>query len=797
MNNAVPIEAVKKISDQSSFFEFLKNELNWPIAEDVEFEDATFYWDTDEFDYPKDYFKGSEIYQLRPFSPAQPWGIFFLKLTKETPSITELRNIVRSLSPSKRKLKDYPTWNPENILFICTYNWKDYKLVHFEGDKPQKAKLSSFEWEHESSYLRTVCEFNLAALRIPENLDLFGEVDQSVWLSQWKEAFSIKKVTDKFFDEMKIVFDEIQEKYIHGFRDHEKKRAFTQLLINRLLFLKFLERKGWLFVNDKDTPEERRNYLNRQKESYSSSNYWDEFFIHLFFRGLNRPSVAGDRILTDAMKKIIGNVPFLNGGLFEESKDEKEGWVDRKIKVDNKAFDLIFDKLLNPYNFTIEENSPLDVEVALNPDLLGYAYEELIAERHGQGAYYTHPTEVGLMCHESLKTYLEEHTNIDKVKIAHIVDLREASGLTDDEAFEIYTKLINIKIVDPAIGSGAYPVRMMQELSGIHQALADKLSQGKLNLIIQNRLADPRSIYQLKLSIMQNNLYGADIDYFAVEIAKLRFWLSLVVHYEVEVDNIKNLDNIPALPNLDFKLRVGDSLLSIIGKEKAKGQKINLDLLFKNKSPDVFFMEEANKLRKMKENYFQYEQLRKEKKIPASLTKEDLKNGIIKQEDTLASSIGIKEYEKFDKNHHILWEIHFAEVFDEKEGFGFDICIANPPYLRQEKINELFAHFESGMTKDDLIIAYEKLFDETNLKIDKKSDLYVYFYFRGIHLLKEKGILCFICSNSWLDVGYGGHLQDFFLRKTRIKSIYDNSTQRSFEKADIITTINLYIKDSK
>ena len=187
----------------------------------------------------------------------------------------------------------------------------------------------------------------------------------------------------------------------------------------------------------------------------------------------------------------------LTEDLFEDAPEYKAA------KVDNEAFNLIFDRLLNPYNFTIEENTPIDIEVALNPDLLGYAYEELIAERHGQGAYYTHPTEVGLMCRESLKSFLEEHTQIGKAAIAHLVDLRIADDLNDDEAFEVYKKLINIKIVDPAIGSGAYPVRMMQELVGIHQALAEKLSQGKLNLIIQSKLADPKSHYQLKLSIMQ------------------------------------------------------------------------------------------------------------------------------------------------------------------------------------------------------------------------------------------------------------------------------------------------------
>ena len=127
-------------------------------------------------------------------------------------------------------------------------------------------------------------------------------------------AFNIKKVTDKFFDEMVEVFGEIEKKHIKGIKG-ETKRSFTQLLINRLLFLKFLEKKGWLFAEETDTQEERKNYLNRQRSKYKNDDQWERFFYNLFFRGLNRIDVAGKREIPEAMKKIIGNVPFLNGGL--------------------------------------------------------------------------------------------------------------------------------------------------------------------------------------------------------------------------------------------------------------------------------------------------------------------------------------------------------------------------------------------------------------------------------------------------------------------------------------------------
>jgi len=783
---------VQNISSQESLFIFLREHLNWKFPEDLPFEDLTYYWDTDEFGLNKNYFKGSSVFQIRPLNPGQPWGIFIIELKTPKLSITELRNIIRGLAPSVRKVKDYPTWKPQHLLFICTHDWKNYTFAHFTGDKPNTAKLLTFGWEFKSSYIRTVCEHNLSALVLPEDLNLFGEIASSIWIDKWREAFNIKKVTDKFFEEIKQVFREISQNYIHGIKNDEEKRAFTQLLINRLLFLKFLERKGWLFTNENDPIEVRQDYLNILKSKYGSQNLWENFFYFLFHHGLNRFDSGGKRKTSDEVTKKIGTVPFLNGGLFSLTP------LDKIAKADNKAFDLIFDRLLNPYNFTIEENTPLDIQVALNPDLLGYAYEELIADRHGQGAFYTHPTEVGLMCREALKTYLEEYLKINPRLIAKLVDLRDADELTEAEAFDVYDLLLKIKILDPAVGSGAYPVRMMQEIIGIHQAIAKKISAGNLRLIVQNRLVDPRSIYQLKLSIMQNNLYGADIDYFAVEIAKLRFWLSLVVDYEIEVNSISDLKKIPALPNLDFKLRVGDSLLSLLGKVKtSKGQLVlNLDSFIRNLQLDAFSMQSIHQLRDVKNKYFQYEELRKSGHIELSVSKMDLIDEINKLEENIASSLGIGKHEKFENINHILWQIHFAEIFSESGEFGFDICIANPPYLRQEKINWLFNDFNSAINKEDLVKAYEKIYEHLELKIDRKCDLYVYFFLRGLQLLKEKGVLCYICSNSWLDVGYGKILQEVLLRQSRVKAIYDNSAKRSFEKADVNTTINLFVKDT-
>lgn len=776
---------VSAISSEQDFLNFLRETapdkgLGWDIPENVfSFQDISFPSDlVSEFKFSEKETR-LEVAQLAPMAASQPMGIYLVKFATSRPYVTHLRKIVRGIEPSLRKAAHLPSFSLQNTLLICTPDWKDYTFAHFKGEKWNTAKLSTFGWEHGSTYLRTVCEHNLTALRFPE--------DQSQWREQWLKAWDVQALTDSFYDQLQKVFEAIQ-KSIHGLND-ENKSLFAQLLLNRLLFLKFLERKGWLFFDPNDTLSERRQFLNRKRAQFQNQNEWSEFFWHLFFHGLNQRNGGGN--------ERIGYVPFLNGGLFEESKD----WNDRAVKVDNEVFDQIFSCLLNAYNFTIQENL-YDVEVALNPDLLGYAYEEFIFYQHGQGAYYTPPTEVGLMCREALKTSLEENTSIKALTISELVDEHLVHNLADDEALAIYKKLFSLKCLDPAVGSGAYPMRMLQELVAIYEVLAERMSNGQFRYIFDKKNFNPKSRFDLKLAIMQNNLYGVDIDYHAVEIAKLRFWLSLVVDFNEPVNSPDDFEKIPALPNLDFKLRTGESLVSALGKGgKMKDQLVNLDTHFQPPATiDVFFAAKTKELREIKNQYFNLEERKKHDPRLANVTKADLRQQIAQKEQEIARDLGFEmngEVEDAKRLKHILWPIHFAEVFDESaKAYGFDICIANPPYLRQEKIDELFAQFQLAIDKDELVKTYEQLFAGHILKMDKKSDLYVYFFLRGLYLLKEKGVLCYICSNSWLDVGYGGKLQQIFLRTAHVKAIFDNNAMRSFKKADVNTTINLFVKTS-
>ena len=230
-------------------------------------------------------------------------------------------------------------------------------------------------------------------------------------------------------------------------------------------------------------------------------------------------------------------MPFLNGGLFEETDLDKR----RDIAVPDEIIGEVLDNLFERFNFTVMESTPYDVEVAVDPEMLGKVFEELVTGRHDSGAYYTPRPVVSFMCREALKGYLEgKEIGLDAYAVARFVDERDTSGISLTAAPDLSKALSEVTVVDPACGSGAYLLGMMQELT-------------ELQTILYNIVKDDKKIYDLKLEIIQRNLYGVDIDEFAVNIAMLRMWLSLAIDYEGGKPD--------PLPNLDFKVLCGDSLL--------------------------------------------------------------------------------------------------------------------------------------------------------------------------------------------------------------------------------------------
>jgi hypothetical protein len=517
---------------------------------------------------------------------------------------------------------------------------------------------------------------------------------------QHDEAFDVEKVTDRFFKQYKEIFESV-EGSIEGIPNEEQKHLFTQKLFNRLMFIAFVQKKDWLEFNGSQDYFKALWQDYKKAKSQPLGNFYRDRLSHLFFEGLNDPDKQGDKKLI----KLIGNVPYLNGGLFE--KDVSEAVPG--IVVPDNAIEDILTKLFDRFNFTVSESTPLDVDVAVDPEMLGKVFEELCNNRHGSGSYYTPKPIVAFMCRETLKGYLKSKCAEDVEKIDRFVDDHESGDLADPEA--ILTALKAVTVCDPACGSGAYLLGMMHELLELRACLfaSDKLGA--------------ESVYARKLEIIEHNLYGVDKNVFAVNIARLRLWLSL----SVDGDKPK------PLPNLKYKLEVGDSLLAPMPTTQQS-------------SRDVL----VPRYRELKAKY-----------VTAHVSSE--KKNLEKEITALKVNIAGLIYGGINPNHGFDWVVEFAEVIGDG---GFDIQIANPPYI------------EMGSFKDDkpvLAINFKEIYTG-------RADLCCYFYGRSLQLLKTNGILAFISSNKWLKAGYGEKLRQHIAKNYHVHSITDFGDLPVFKK---------------
>ena len=375
-------------------------------------------------------------------------------------------------------------------------------------------------------------------------------------------------------------------------------------------------------------------------------------------------------------------MPFLNGGLFEENAlDGQSG-----VTVPDRVIESIFSDLFGRFNFTVMESTPFDVEVAVDPEMLGKVFEELVTGRHDTGSYYTPRPIVSFMCREALKGYLEgRETGLAAEAIAGFVDDRDMSAITLSAARRMSEALDEVTVVDPACGSGAYLLGMMQELVDLQTALySDRLR------------ATARDLYDLKLHIIQRNLYGVDIDEFAVNIAMLRMWLSLAIEYEGERPE--------PLPNLDFKVVRGDSLL---GPDPSPD---NYGDLFRYRAHSV-----ASQLAGLKARHME-----------ATTNKDVLKEEIQRVQDELREVLA----DTPAPVGAVDWRVEFAEVFDRG---GFDVVLANPPYIQLQKDGGKLATALQGRQ------AYF-------LRSSGMGDVYQLFYERGCQLLRSSHMACWPTS---------------------------------------------------
>jgi hypothetical protein len=720
-------QAVKKVTDQASFVrELLAGALEWTIPDGVQrIDDISLPWSAEELRSRglESRLVDGQAWQIQALRHGQPWGIVLLQFASDAHfsargglagATGALRQVLRGLVPSRRRESNLPAWRRENLLFLCTHDYRQFRFAYFKAptDGTGVAPLASFGWNEGDTHLRTLCEYNLPALRFPDD----AGADPDAWVRQWAAAFDVEAVTRRFFAEYREVFEQV-EACLTGVPDGEPRRLYTQRLFNRLMFLYFIERKGWLSF---------RGSKHYQHALFAAARDAGEDFLNdrlywAFFSGLNMVGEDASRHSDAMLRERRGDVPFLNGGLFD-LEDEYD--VSGRVKIPNDAFAALLD-LFARYNFTVTESTPLDVEVAVDPEMLGKVFEVLVTGRHETGSYYTPRPIVAFMCREALKHYLVA-TVSDETAVARFVDEGDPSKLPDPEA--VLNALRAVKVCDPACGSGAYLLGMMQELLRLRQAL------------FATRGLDAGTIYQRKLEIILNNLYGVDIDLFAVNIAKLRLWLSLIVDFQGAKP--------PPLPNLDFKVECGDSLTAPDPQEIS-------DLFRKH------LVDRADGLADLNGQFLS----------TYGAAKKKLAERIYAEEAELRASL-----HEGDTAGSVDWRVAFAEVF--KNG-GFDIALENPPYVRQE----LFKNAKPALRRN-----FPQVYDGT-------ADLYVYFFARTHQILRPGGTACFISANKWMKAGYGERLRGFLAESAWVASVVDfGHAKQIFQDADVFPSIIVFRK---
>jgi len=546
--------------------------------------------------------------------------------------------------------------------------------------------------------------------------------DHAPYLSDIENAFSIEAVSDEFYEKYKALlfnlvdeFEKIVKKDKTVKEEFESKNIsilnFSKKLLGQIVFLYFLQKKGWLGLEEKAKyGEGDKNFLRSLfNKTKPEENFFNDYLEYLFYDALSKKRV------TDYYERFKTRIPFLNGGLFDPIAFYD--WQKTDIVIPNNIFsDRKGDEegtgildVFDLYNFTVKEDEPLETEVAIDPEMLGKVFERMldVTERKSKGAFYTPREIVHYMAQQSLLYFLETELQNEIVLKEdlemfihygeHIIDkdiaieegkLKQTANkqLIPDSirqnADDIDKALEKIKICDPAVGSGAFPVGIMNEIVKLRKLLTPFLKKGN---------AVKRSAYHFKSNAIKNSIYGVDIDAGAVEIAKLRLWLSMVVDEE-------RIDNIEPLPNLEYKIVQGNSLINMPDDCLRNG-----DL--------------ETEIERLTKNYYT---------ITDKEKKQEQKEIIDKKIQQLLSSASDFAGFQIDFDFKLL----FHEVFHEKG--GFDVVIGNPPYIGQKGNSLLFAKMK-----------YDPNFE-------KKMDYWYFFLYKSQIISAKEGITSFITPNYWI-----------------------------------------------
>lgn len=689
-----------------------------------------------------------------------------------------------------------------------------------------------------------------------------------------EEAFKIERVTKEFFQRYKDLYERLHDELASIVKRDAKVKStfeacssdvdeftanFAKKLLGQIVFLYFLQKKGWFGVGrDDEWGTGNKNFLRYLFENKHelggkqarSVNFFNDILEPLFYEALaiERPG--------NFYSRFDCKIPFLNGGLFEPLA--YYNWINIDILLPDALFsngdktdegDIgtgildVFDR----YNFTVNEAEPLEKEVAVDPEMLGKVFENLLPEneRKGKGTYYTPRVIVHYMCQQSLINYLASHLKSAGVERADIETfIRIGERFADFEAHptgnhqdkllpapirenaaKIDRLLEEIAVCDPAIGSGAFPVGMMQEI------VRARLTVGSLKNEQGKPLVTPRSVYELKRHAIQSSLYGVDEDPGAIEIAKLRLWLSLVVD-EDDIGDIK------PLPNLEYKIMQGNSLLDEFEGEKLLGE--DFDAAFEtrenlktqmSKRRDELAAEyqtiagakgatdtgarklkaELERIRKGLEALRDKPQaaaddelfddyrteIRRRLKELFDLHRAYFETYSFSEKERLRKRLNIAEWElteaklrkegKKDALRHLevlrqqqrkpffLWKLHFGELFQARG--GFDVVIANPPY---DEVSEpvMKSIFKSKFA--DVLSGH--------------YDLYIFFFRQAFNLARPGGIVFYITPHTFLQYTQFQRLRDWLYNKAHLIEI-TSRIEGIFESAIVDNSLTLLVNE--
>ena len=746
-----------KAYDRKEFVAFLQNEF---LPEDVSFTD----------DPEAEVQQGTKY--IRTISklgtcPSLKLAVYEARHTSTNDARVGLSKEIFRFMANKRERKAL-------VLFVPDGNAANYRfsLISIELNETETGSIKrTYSNPRRFSYYlgkdiaaRTPKDYLIKKKRVLNEADLVSR-------------FSVEILNDDFFKEYKAQYwkfcDFLQKdpemcRSFIGFADSGKAiRDYVKKMLGRIVFLYFVQRKGWLNSDYR--------YMSNMFTNASDAikaYFLDSVLEPMFFGLLNTPTeerIANAKRNNWDFSLIPGweNIPYLNGGLFEQDEIDK-----CKSVFPKEYFADLFD-FFDTYNFTIDENDPDDNEVGIDPEMLGHIFENLLEDNRYKGTFYTPKEIVQYMCRESVIQYLKTHEPDEQYAeaIEHLIRDGEVDRVLQDKATAVqFTKwLSEVKVCDPAIGSGAFPMGVLNVLYHSRQLL--------YGFTRVNNVFSPAEV---KREIIQNNIYGVDIEQGAIDIARLRFWLSLVVD-ETEPQ---------PLPNLDYKIMQGNSLLeSFMGYDLSRILPVNKDgktskratqqastddaqgrIVFSDEQDSLADIQRLMRLYYSPENHKIKEELKKE-------IDRRVKEHIIICSGNTPSVIDAVENIEDNNKPFFLWHLYFAEVF---QNGGFDIVIGNPPYIKEGRMSKVYFH------------PYKK-----SPYYKGKMDIWYMFGCIGLDLLNKSGVLCFIATNNWVTSFGAGTLRNKVMKETRICNLVDFGAVMMFDSASIQTMVMLFQKDSK